>query len=139
MENLNLNLSVFFEEPFWVAVYEINENRSYKVCKIIFGSEPKDYDVYNYILNNWYNLKFKLSLKTNKIKDIKINPKRMQRKINKQISKIGTSTKAQEAISMQKEIFKQEHKQIIKKEKQRINEIKFKLKQEKKKQKHKGH
>lgn len=139
MENLNLNLSVFFEEPFWIAVYEINENGNYKVCKIIFGSEPKDYDVYNYILNNWYNLKFKLSLKTNKIKDIKINPKRMQRKINKQISKIGTSTKAQEAISMQKEIFKQEHKQIIKKEKQRINEIKFKLKQEKKKQKHKGH
>lgn len=139
MENLNLNLSVFFEEPFWIAVYEINENGNYKVCKIIFGSEPKDYDVYNYILNNWYNLKFKLSLKTNKIKDIKVNPKRMQRKINKQISKIGTSTKAQEAISMQKEIFKQEHKQIIKKEKQRINEIKFKLKQEKKKQKHKGH
>ena len=37
-------LTVFFENPFWVGVYERIDGDRYEVCKITFGAEPKDYD-----------------------------------------------------------------------------------------------
>ena len=38
-------LTVFFEAPFWVGVFERFEGGTLSVCKITFGAEPKDYDV----------------------------------------------------------------------------------------------
>lgn len=43
-------LTVFFEEPFWIGVYERQFKGKLEVCKIIFGAEPKDYDVYEFLL-----------------------------------------------------------------------------------------
>lgn len=37
-------LTVFFEAPFWVGVFERFEGGTLSVCKITFGAEPKDYD-----------------------------------------------------------------------------------------------
>ena len=49
-------LSVFFEEPFWVGVFEIIEDGRISVAKVTFGTEPKDYEVYEFILKHYYNL-----------------------------------------------------------------------------------
>lgn len=43
-------LTVFFEAPFWVGVFERFEGGTLSVCKITFGAEPKDYDVLSYVL-----------------------------------------------------------------------------------------
>ena len=56
--NIKSILTVTFEDPFWIAVYERTYFDSYEVCKITFGSEPKDYEVYDYMMNNWNNLCF---------------------------------------------------------------------------------
>ena len=37
---------------------ERTDNGKYEVCKITFGSEPKDYEVYEFLLKNWHKLKF---------------------------------------------------------------------------------
>lgn len=34
-------LTVFFEEPFWVGVFERTENGKLSVCKVTFGAERK--------------------------------------------------------------------------------------------------
>ena len=34
-------LTVLFEDPFWAGIYERREGRTYQVCKITFGAEPK--------------------------------------------------------------------------------------------------
>ena len=39
-------LTVFFEAPFWVGVFERFEGGTLSVCKVTFGAEPKDYDVF---------------------------------------------------------------------------------------------
>lgn len=39
-------LTVHFEEPFWVGVFERRSKGKLAVCKVTFGSEPKDYEVY---------------------------------------------------------------------------------------------
>lgn len=51
-------LTVYFENQFWVSVFERIENGKLSVCKVTFGSEPKDYEVREYVLKNYYQLKF---------------------------------------------------------------------------------
>ena len=73
-----------FEAPFWIGVYERFDEGYYEVCKITFGSEPKDYEVYDFLLKNWNSLKFSPPIKSEITEERKINPKRMQREINNQ-------------------------------------------------------
>ena len=44
------SLTILFEAPFWIGLYERTDNGKYEVCKITFGSEPKDYEVYEFLL-----------------------------------------------------------------------------------------
>lgn len=57
------SLTVMFEAPFWIGVYERFDEGYYEVCKITFGSEPKDYEVYDFLLKNWNSLKFSPPIK----------------------------------------------------------------------------
>ncbi len=45
MDKVSGKLTVFFEEPFWVGVFERVVDGKLSVCKITFGAEPKDYEV----------------------------------------------------------------------------------------------
>ena len=50
---LQSTLTILFEAPFWIGVYERFDEGYYEVCKITFGSEPKDYEVYDFLLKNY--------------------------------------------------------------------------------------
>ncbi len=45
-------LTVFFEEPFWIGVFERIENGKLSAAKVTFGAAPKDYEVYEFILKH---------------------------------------------------------------------------------------
>ena len=45
-------LTILFEDPFWIGIFEREDNGHYEICKITFGAEPKDYEVYDFILKN---------------------------------------------------------------------------------------
>ena len=49
MDKASGKLTVYFEEPFWVGVFERIEDGKLSVAKVIFGAEPKDYEVQEYI------------------------------------------------------------------------------------------
>ena len=51
-------LTVLFEDPFWIGVFEVIENGKLSVCKVTFGAEPKDYEILEFVLKNYYHLKF---------------------------------------------------------------------------------
>ena len=76
---LKSSLTILFEAPFWIGLYERIDGDKYEVCKITFGAEPKDYEVYDFLLKNWQTLKFSPPVKADRIEERKINPKRMQR------------------------------------------------------------
>ena len=57
-------LTVFFEAPFWIGVFERIERRKLSVCKVVFGAEPKDYEVWEYLLKNYSRLRFSPSVET---------------------------------------------------------------------------
>ena len=136
--NIKSILTVTFQDPFWIAVYERTYFDSYEVCKITFGSEPKDYEVYDYMMNNWNNLCFTKSIKSDDTKTQHINPKRLQREINKRIRFSDVGTKAQQALKLQHELVKEERK-VRKKETKKIEQkTRYNLRKQKKKEKHKG-
>jgi hypothetical protein len=106
-------LTVFFDAPFWVGVYERFTGGQLEVCKITFGTEPKDYEVYQFLLQNWSKLRFSPSLETEMKQTENINPKRMQRAIKKQTMPSGIGTKSQQALKLQHEQDKQFRKSTV--------------------------
>ena len=138
MDKASVKLTVYFEEPFWIGVFERIEDGKLSVAKVTFGAEPKDYEVQEYIRKHYSSLKFSPAVDT-VVKDMKRNPKRMQREAKKQMQETVIGTKSQQALKLQQEQNKQEHK-VRRREKKEAEELRmFKLKQQKKREKHKGH
>ncbi|MGN1040707.1 MAG: YjdF family protein [Candidatus Fimimonas sp.] len=136
--NTKITATVLFENAFWVAVLERQNGNAYEVCKITFGAEPKDVDVWYFLLTNWHKLKFSPSVQTENVVDRKINPKRMQRNVSAQLQNKGIVTKAQQALKLQHEQIKKQRKAENREQKYLQKQEKFSLRQQKKKEKHKG-
>lgn len=133
------SLTILFENPFWIGLYECFDNDKYEVCKITFGAEPKDYEVYDFMLKYWHELKFSPPIQMEKVEERRINPKRMQREINNQLQQDkGIGTKAQQALQLQREQNKIERKAMSKEQKEAEKGRQFALRQQKKKDKHRG-
>ena len=138
MDRVSGRLTVFFEDPFWVGVFERIENRKLSVAKVTFGAEPKDYEVLEFINRNYYHLQFSPAVET-VVKDTKKNPKRAQRDVKKQTLEMGIGTKSQQALKLQQEQNKQERKVRSREQRDAESQRLFELKQMKKREKHKGH
>ena len=131
-------LTVFFDEPFWVGVFEKTQEGSLSVSKVIFGAEPKDGEVLDFILKHYNSLNFSPAVPF-AVKEAKKNPKVMQRKVKKELQKEGIGTKSQQALKLWQEQYKQDKKTNNRAQKNVREERLFLLKQQKKKAKHKGH
>ena len=138
MDRVSGKLTIYFEDPFWVGVFERIENRKLSVAKVTFGVEPKDYDVLEFINRNYYHLQFSPAVET-VVKDTKKNPKRAQRDAKKQTLETGIGTKSQQALKLQQEQNKQERKVRSREQRDAESQRLFELKQMKKKEKHRGH
>ena len=130
-------LTVFFEDPFWVGVFERVEDGKLSVCKVTFGAEPKDYEVWEYVLQHYCELEFSPAVETGSRRAAD-NPKRRQKNARNQLERTGVGTKSQQALQMQLEQNKQERKVKSREQKQAEAERQFALKQQKKKEKHRG-
>ena len=138
MDRVSGKLTIYFEDPFWVGVFERIENRKLSVAKVTFGVEPKDYDVLEFINRNYYHLQFSPAVET-VVKDTRKNPKRAQRDAKKQTLETGIGTKSQQALKLQQEQNKQERKVRSREQRDAESQRLFELKQMKKREKHKGH
>ncbi|MGN0580817.1 MAG: YjdF family protein [Ruminococcus sp.] len=121
-----------------MGIFEKVENGKLSVSKVTFGAEPKGYEVYEFGLKNYCSLQFSPAVEA-VVKETKKNPKRMQRDVKKQLQITKIGTKSQQALKLQQEQNKQERR--VKSREQKTAETKrmFELKQQKKKDKHKGH
>ena len=138
MDKISGQLTVYFEDPFWVGVFERVSDGKLSVCKVTFGAEPKDIEIYEFILNHYRELKFSPAVET-EVKQIADNPKRRQRNARKQLQRSGIGTKSQQALQMQREEMKSEKKKIKKARRDEEKQRQFDLKQQKRKEKHRGH
>ena len=137
MDRVSGRLTVFFEEPFWVGVFERISECRLSVCRIVFGAEPKDYEVYDFVLKNYYRLRFSPAVAAD-VREAGRNPKRIQREVRKQVQNTGVGTKSQQALKLQQEQWKTERKTAGRKRREAEKERLFELKQQKRKEKHRG-
>ena len=92
-----------------VGVFERIDKGMLSVAKVTFGTEPKDYEVQEFISKYYYGLHFSPAVET-VVKETKKNPKRLQRDAKKQMQEVGIGTKSQQALKLQQEQNKQERK-----------------------------
>lgn len=131
-------LTVFFQEPFWVGLYERWTEGLLQVCKITFGAEPKDYQVYEFLLNHWDGLRFSPPVAEEKEEAPRKNPKRVRREIQRQLAGLPTSTRSQQALSLQRETAKEQRRQRSHQGRETQRQERFALRQKKRKEKHRG-
>ena len=138
MDETNGMLTVFFDEPFWVGVFERTENGQLSAAKVTFGAEPKDSEMLEFALRHYYELRFSPAVET-KTKRTAENPKRRQRQAHKQLAVHSTGTKSQQALKLMQEAMKTERRQITKEQREAEKQRQFEFRQQKRREKHKGH
>ena len=134
------SLTVLFEDPFWIGLFEMIDQNGLRACKVTFGAEPTDKEVMEFIDKNWHRLQFSQAVEVPAESErAKVNPKRQLREVKKQMQSQGIGTKSQQALKLQQEQNKTERKQRSKAEREAEKQRQFDLRQAKKKKKHKGH
>jgi hypothetical protein len=137
-----IKATIFFEKRFWVGTFERIDKEGYALARHIFGAEPSDTEVHEFVLNHYVELKFGAA-KEISIQIHRMNPKRVQREVRHEIKKMKETSKpstlAQDYMREETEKKKKERKSISSAEKQARKDEQFSLKQEKKKEKHRGH
>jgi len=137
MDRVASKLTVLFEDPFWIGIFERIDDGKLSVAKVTFGAEPKDYEILDFVNRHYYHLKFSPSVDV-VVKHEAVNPKRRQREARKQSLVSGIGTKSQQALQLQREENKLERKVISKELKEAEKQRQFELKRQKRKEKHRG-
>lgn len=132
-------LTVLFENPFWIGIFELSSDNKLRTAKVTFGAEPKDTEIYYYILKYYNKLDFSPFVSDEKSVQKHINPKRMQRIVKKETSITGIGTKSQQALKLMQEQNKKLRQSKTKEQRLCEKQKQFELHIEKKKEKHRGH
>jgi hypothetical protein len=138
----SIKLTILFQEKFWVGIFERQDEQGYAVARAIFGPEPTDPEVSIFLLRDYTNLRFTTPDKEDKpaVREYK-NPKRQLREV-RQIQKkqpAATVSKAQDALRIELEKNKITRKKVSGAQRRLEEQKQFEIKQEKKKEKLRGH
>ncbi|MEI4528414.1 YjdF family protein [Priestia megaterium] len=136
-----MSLTIYHDGQFWVGIIEVVEDGKLRAFRYVFGTEPKDTEILDFIyykLLNIINQSVHSGIDVEGKFDKKINPKRLQRQVAKQINKVGVSTKAQEAMKQEYEEKKKSKKKRAKQYREELKDQKYLMKKQKAKAKHKG-
>ena len=52
------SLTVLFEDPFWIGLFEMIDQNGLRACKVTFGAEPTEKEVMEFVDKNWNRLQF---------------------------------------------------------------------------------
>ena len=53
-----IKATIFFEKCFWVGTFERTDKEGYAVARHIFGGEPSDPEIHEFVLTQYHELKF---------------------------------------------------------------------------------
>jgi hypothetical protein len=133
-----IQLTVYFEDPFWVAVFERYTGNRYEVARHVFGAEPSEPEVYQ-LVRGLGALAFSRPVKVSSAPVIRpMNPKRLQRVAQREMARPRTSTRAQETLQREWENRKQDRQATSRADKDEELQRKFELRQLKRKEKYRG-
>ena len=133
-------LTVCFEEPFWIGLIEKEDDGAYSVAKHVFGAEPTTPEVFSFVCDHWNDLRFTHDVQVEVRQSKRINPKRLQRMIEKEMkANARPGTKAQQTLAEQREMAIEASKALSRERRDELKREQFAKRTEKRKQKHRGH
>lgn len=136
-----MKLTVYFDGQFWVGVVEEYVQGKVKAGKYLFGTEPKDQDILEFVLKHLDSLTNKLSLAVEvgrATDESQINPKRLARQVAREVEQKGISSYAQEALKLEHEKRKKEKQVYSRQQREEMKDRKREIKVQKAKAKHRG-
>src|ERR1700730_1641722 len=105
--------TIFFEKRFWIGTFERTDKEGYAIAKHIFGREPSDPEIHEFVLNHYHELEFGEAKEIN-IQIQRMNPKRVQREVRREMEKMKETTQpstlAQDYMREESEKKKKERK-----------------------------
>lgn len=135
---MRITLTVFFESPFWVGVFERQDGESLCAARTVFGAEPSDAQVMQWLQANYFTLRFSPAVSGAKAETLAENPKRRQRQAAK-VQSQGVGTKSQQALQLARETGKLERRARARLQREDRRQQQFALRTEKRKARHRGH
>lgn len=105
--SVSSTLTVYHDGQFWVGLAERVEDGRYDVARIVFGAEPSNEEILQFITGKWAKLTFFGDDPTEASKPAK-NPKRRAREASRALKQPAMGTKAQQALASQREAMKRE-------------------------------
>ena len=136
--SVSSTLTVYQDGQFWVGLAEHVGGGRYGVARIVFGAEPSDEEILQFVVGKWEKLSFFGGKPAEASKPAK-NPKRRAREAAKALKRPAVSTKAQQALANQRETMKRESARARSQRRADEAEARFKQRKLKRKQKHRGH
>lgn len=136
--SVSSTLTVYHDGQFWVGLAEHVEDGRYGVARIVFGAEPSNEKILQFVTSEWEKLSFFGDKVAETSKPAK-NPKRRARETAKALKRPAMSTKAQQALAAQREAMKQESAHARSRRRAEEADARFEQRKLKRKQKHRGH
>ncbi|TKH27473.1 DUF2992 family protein [Bacillus wiedmannii] len=135
-----MDLTVYYDGQFFVGIITHNEKGKLYGARYIFGMEPSDEEVLIFV-NGPMLAYFQHVAKCGVEVEEKQRPKNIKRIIRQAAKEVNVKrfTKAQEAISLSYELYKQEKKVQSKEKREAEKQRRRLIKVQKAKQKHRGH
>lgn len=131
--------TVYFEDPYWVGVFERADENGCSVARFVFGGEPTEAELLQFVLSNFHTLCFSQPAAYQKMEEQEAGFKRRQRQARQQMRQQGIGTYAQRALQAEYERVKQAHQEESREDREAHEREKFLLRQARKKEKHRGH
>ena len=136
--SVSSTLTVYHDGQFWVGLAERVEDGRYGVARIVFGAEPSNEEIMQFITSKWTKLAFFGDEPAEASEPAK-NPKRRAREASRALKRPAMGTKAQQTLSSQREAMKRESVRARSQHRADEAEVRFEQRKLKRKQKHRGH
>ena len=136
--SVSSTLTVYHDGQFWVGLAEHVEGGRYGVARIVFGAEPSNEEILQFVAGRWEKLSFFGGEPTEASKPAR-NPKRRAREAAKALKQPAMSTKAQQALAHQREAMKRDSAHVRSQRRAEEADARFEQRKLKRKQKHRGH
>lgn len=133
------SFTVYFDPPYWVGIVEILENNTIRVARHVFGVEPTEPQLLEFAKNDYRNLSFSKPVPCAIQNPQNVNFKRKMREIRRQMTERSDSTRSQDFIRQDYDSRTRDRKHSAKEDRSTELEKKYRLKKNRRAEKHRGH
>ena len=135
---MSVTILVYFDDPFYAILVERREDGRLSVARQLVGAEPSEIEVLEWVQREFPRLRFSPAVEDATRSPMAVNPKRRQRQAAREIG-ASVGTRSQQALQLDRELCAAQRKTDRREREAEKAERRFRLRQQKKKDRHRGH